>query len=103
MNSIAPNDEELRNLASNTYEGVIVVLNMLKFKDEGGAEAYDRYVKSVSPIFDAHGARIVYAGKTAELLVGDDIWDAIVLVEYLSRKVFLEMVTVRIPKNTCGT
>ena len=40
----------------------------------------------------ACGARIVYAGKAVELLVGDKTWDVIVLVEYPSSKVFLEMV-----------
>lgn len=60
MNSIAPNDEALRTHASNPYEGIIVELHMLKFKYEGGSEAYDRYVKSVSQILDAHGARSLY-------------------------------------------
>jgi hypothetical protein len=40
----------------------------------------------------ARGTRILYASKAAELLVGDKTWDSIVLVEYPSRKVFLEMV-----------
>jgi len=82
----------LRALASNLDEGIIVMLNLLKFKGEEGARAYDRYMKSVSKILEARGARVVYAGKAAELLVGDETWDAIILVEYPSRKVFLEMV-----------
>jgi len=92
MSSIVPNDEALRALASNLDEGIIVMLNLLKFKGEEGARAYDRYMKSVSKILEARGARVVYAGKAAELLVGDETWDAIILVEYPSRKVFLEMV-----------
>jgi uncharacterized protein (DUF1330 family) len=92
MSSIVPNDEALRALASNPDEGVVVMLNLLKFKGEEGARAYDRYGESVSKILEAHGARIVYAGQAAELLVGDETWDAIVLVAYPSRKVFLEMV-----------
>lgn len=68
------------------------MLNLLKFKGKEGAEAYDRYVKNVSKMLEARGARILYAGKAAELLVGDKTWDAIVLVEYSSRKAFLEMV-----------
>ncbi len=93
MSSIVPTDEALRALASNPDEGVVVMLNLLKFKGEEGARAYDRYVESVSKLLEARGARIVYAGRAAELLVGDETWDAILLVEYPSRKVFLEIVT----------
>jgi uncharacterized protein (DUF1330 family) len=92
MSSIVPNYEALRTLASNPDEGIIVMLNLLKFKGEEGARAYDRYMKSVSKIFEAIDARVLYAGNAAELLVDDETWGAIILVEYPSRKVFLEMV-----------
>ena len=92
MSSVIPTDEVLRALASNPDEGIIVMLNLLKFKGEEGAKAYDRYVKNVSKILEARGARIIYSGKATELVVGDDTWDAIILVEYPSRKVFVEMV-----------
>jgi len=93
MSSILPNDEALRALVSNPDAGKVVMLNLLKFKGKEGARAYDRYVENVSKILEARGARIVYSGKAAELLVGDETWDAIILVEYPSRKVFVEMVT----------
>jgi hypothetical protein len=57
MSSIVPNDEALSVLPSNPDDGIIVMLNLLKFKGEEGAEAYDRYATSIC------GARIVYAGK----------------------------------------
>jgi len=50
MSSIVPNDEALHVLASNTDEGIIIMLNLLKFRGGEEAEAYDRYVKSVSKI-----------------------------------------------------
>jgi uncharacterized protein (DUF1330 family) len=68
------------------------MLKLVKFKGEEGARAYDRYMKNVSKILEARGALVVYAGNAAELLVGDETWGAIILVEYPSRKVFLEMV-----------
>ncbi len=92
MSSIVPTDEALRALAANPDEGAVVMLNLLKFKGEAGARAYDRYVESVSKLLEARGARPVYAGRAAELLVGNETWDAILLVEYPSRNVFLEMV-----------
>lgn len=92
MSSIVPDDEALRALASNPDEGIVVMLNLLKFKGVEGARAYDSYVENVSKMLEARGARVVYAGKAAELLVGNETWDAILLVEYPSRKIFLEMV-----------
>ncbi|AKB43964.1 DUF1330 domain-containing protein [Methanosarcina vacuolata] len=92
MSSILPNDEALRALASNPDESIVVMLNLLKFRGEEGAQAYGRYMKNVSKILEARGARVVYSGKATELLVGDETWDAIILVEYPSRKVFLEMI-----------
>ena len=92
MSSVIPNDEALRALASNPDEGKVVMLNLLKFKGEEGAKSYDRYVENVSKILEERGARIIYAGKATELVVGDKTWDAIILVEYPSRKVFVEMV-----------
>ncbi len=92
MSSVVPEDEALRALASNSDEGKVVMLNLLKFRGEEGARAYYRYVQNVSKILEERGANIVYAGKATELLVGDETWDAIILVEYPSRKVFVEMV-----------
>jgi uncharacterized protein (DUF1330 family) len=93
MSSIVPNDEALHALVSNPDESKVVMLNLLKFKGEEGAKAYDRYAENVSKILEKRGARIIYNGKTTELLVGDETWDAIILVEYPSRKVFVEMVS----------
>jgi uncharacterized protein (DUF1330 family) len=92
MSSIVPNDKALRSLASNPDEGKVVMLNLLKFKGEEGAKAYYHYIQNVSKILEELGASVVYAGKATELLVGDETWDAIILVEYPSRKVFVEMV-----------
>ena len=93
MSSVIPNDEALSSLASNPDDGTFVMLNLLKFKGQEGAQAYDNYMKSVSKMLEARGARVIYAGKATELLVGNEIWDGILLVEYPSRKVFLEIVS----------
>ena len=69
------------------------MLNLLKFKSDGGEEAYGRYAEVVRKLVEKRGGRIVYAGRAQELLVGEETWDSIALVEYPSRKVLLEMVT----------
>ena len=93
MGSILPNPEALQTLMASPDEEPVVMLNLLKFKLDGGAEAYGRYADAVRELVEKRGGRIVYAGRAQELLIGEDTWDSIVLVEYPSRKVFLEMIT----------
>ena len=93
MNSILPNPEAFQTLMASPDEEPVVMLNLLKFKPDGGAEAYGRYADAVRELVEKRGGRIVYAGRAQELLVGEETWDSIALVEYPSRKVFLEMIT----------
>jgi len=93
MSSILPNPEALQAFLASPDEGSVVMLNLLKFKPDGGAEAYGRYAEAVQKLVEKRGGRIVYAGRAQELLVGEETWDSIVLVEYPSRKVFLDMIT----------
>jgi len=37
------------------------------------------------------GAKVIYFGKANELLNGTESWDIVMLVQYPSRKAFLEM------------
>ena len=43
-------------------------------------------------LLEQHGRRFVYLGRSAEVLVGDQSWDAVALVEYPSRAVFLRVI-----------
>jgi uncharacterized protein (DUF1330 family) len=100
MSTIVPNLEAIQKLLAN-YQGPVVMINLLKFKqqaegEEGtGAEAYNRYGAAVSKMLEARGARIVWSGRPAAVLVGSeaDLWDAVALVEYPSVQTFVEMVT----------
>ena len=92
MSTILPNPEALQTLMASRDEEPVVMLNLLKFKPDGGAEAYGRYADAVRKLVEKRGGRIVYAGRAQELLVGEETWDSIALVEYPSRKVFLEMI-----------
>ena len=91
MSSLVPNPDALQAFMTNPDGGPVVMLNLLKFKPDGGAEAYGRYSAAVSKMVEARGGRILYAGRAQELLVGDESWDAIALVEYPSRKALIEM------------
>jgi len=97
MGAIRPNAQAFQQLAASTDEGPVVMLNLLKFKeradsgDVSGRESYNRYGRDVKPMVEALGGHIIWHGRADQLLIGEEDWDAIALVEYPSRKVFLEM------------
>ena len=92
MSEIVPNLDALQALAASTESGPVVMLNLLKFQGSEGAASYARYGAAINPILAARGARILYMGRAAELLIGSESWDAIALVEYPSRQAFLDMI-----------
>lgn len=93
MADISPTREALVALAKSPEQGPVVMLNLLKFKANGGAETYQRYAEAVAPILERIGAKVLYQGRAAEMLVGSEEWDAILIVRYPSRQAFLQMVS----------
>lgn len=91
MSGIKSNDDQFQALADNPSAEPFVMLNLLKFKKDGGREAYFRYIKESGPFVAAVGAKVVYFGKPRELLQGEEDWDLLMLVSYPSRKAFLTM------------
>ena len=91
MSGVMNNEDQFQVLADNTNQEPFVMLNLLKFKKEGGREAYFRYVKESGPFVEGVGAKVLYFGKAKELLNGTEYWDILMLVQYPSRKAFLKM------------
>ena len=92
MSGIKSNDDQFQALADNSSEEPFVMLNLLKFKKDGGREAYFRYIRESGPFVEAVGAKVVYFGKPRELLQGTEDWDLLMLVQYPSRKAFQNMI-----------
>jgi uncharacterized protein (DUF1330 family) len=101
MTRITPNRRQFEQLAQAPDEGPVVMLNLLKFKSEAGdgtgsgAEAYARYGDTAVEMVEARGGKVLWAGRGDQILIGDpdEDWDQVVLVQYPSRKAFIEMVT----------
>ncbi|HEY5977458.1 MAG TPA: DUF1330 domain-containing protein [Solirubrobacterales bacterium] len=70
----------------------VVMLNLLRFKPDGGAERYAEYGAAVTPMVEAAGGRVVFAGAPATALLGEESWDMVALVEYPTRQAFLDMI-----------
>lgn len=92
MSSITPTPQAIQKLVSASEKGKVVMLNLLKFKPGNGAASYDEYGRHVTKILEKIGGRIIFAGAVAQSVIGiDGDWDAIAIVEYPSRKAFIEM------------
>ena len=83
-------------------EGPVVMVNLVRFKtasadgDGSGWDAYLRYSKGFAALMKAVGATILWAGKVEGAAFGDVSgrpWDFVVLVQYPSRRAFLDVLT----------
>ncbi len=98
---LTPTQSQIEGLAASDSEEPVVMLNLLRFKDladgidEGvsGRDAYARYGAATAPFLAAVGGRVISALDTSEVVIGPEQgeWDVVLLVEYPSRKRFLEM------------
>jgi uncharacterized protein (DUF1330 family) len=102
---IGPTKEQIQALLDSDLEAPVVMLNLLKFAeragdDDGGGggaqsgrDSYTRYGDSVRSMLEQTGARILWQGRADSVVIGGDAdeWDAVILVEYPSRKAFIDM------------
>lgn len=93
---IEPTEAQVNTLIAEAQEqaGPVTMLNLLRFDGDTGEASYERYAREVQPHLERVGARVVYAGKQGQTVIGDadqTWWDAIVVVTYPSRAAFIEM------------
>lgn len=93
MPSIDPTPQQFSELSKAPIEGPVVMLNLLKFKPDGGRESYEKYGELAAPHLEKSGGKVLYHGEGRTTVIGEDGWDLVILVQYPSRQAFLDMVT----------
>ncbi len=88
---INPSPEHIAALRELRLDGPVVMLNLLRFRPDGGAEEYARYGTAVLPFLAGVGATVRYLGVGAATVIGPDEWDEVVLVEYPTVQAFFDM------------
>ena len=88
-NQISPSDTQLAELQSYPQNTPLVMLNILKFKEqtntnETGQEAYARYFKNASPFVENSGAKLIWKGQVHSTVIGnsDNQPHIVFLIEY---------------------
>lgn len=104
QNVLQPTGDLVRAFRDRQTGEPIAMLNLLKFKDKAsyedgrdsdlsGQEAYQLYGKAFKEIMGPQGVKILYSGEIRGLLIGqgEDLWDAMALIQYPSTQVMLDM------------
>jgi uncharacterized protein (DUF1330 family) len=99
--AIYPSTEQFQRLLADDDGRPVVMLNLLRFKpvadepDEGssGEEAYRRYAEAMVPFVESKGGRVIWTGRVTSQVIGrgGEEFHTIALVEYPSRKAFVEI------------
>ena len=87
------NRQAIAEFALEAEQGPVVMLNLLRFRPDGGPERYADYGAAVGPLLARVGARPIFAGRPGLALIGGAHWDLVVLAEYPTRQAFLDMVS----------
>lgn len=96
MSGLEPTTEQFAALSARPADAPVVMVNLLKFKPEGGLESYLHYGREVVPHLERVGATLRYAGGAPSVVIGDGErpwWDVILIVEYPTPQAFIDMVT----------
>jgi uncharacterized protein (DUF1330 family) len=102
MIAVYPTRAQLEALLDGPADQPVVMLNLLRFKPEAtapdagvsGQEAYGRYGEQMRAFVEKRGGRILWTGRVDSQVIGDSAdFHAVALVEYPSRKAFVEIAT----------
>lgn len=91
--AIDPTGADLKRFLEDD-DGQVVMLNLLRFREDGGRQRYAEYARALSDLLPRFGGEVVYAGDGGTALVAEpgQAWDAVLCVRYPSRKAFSQMV-----------
>ena len=97
--SVEPTRSQLSALKSYPKDKPVAMVNVIKFRDktpdgtEEGKAAYKRYITAAMPFVEAVGGKMIWRGKPAGVVVGNDDTkpDVVFIVEYPSMNAFFEI------------
>lgn len=100
---IDPTGADLKRFLAEDPGGPVVMLNLLRYKPDGGRERYQQYVDHFRRTASRFGAEVLYVGEGSSVLVAEpgQQWDSVLIVRYPSRQAFSDMV--RDPEYNAGT
>lgn len=92
--AIEPTGDQIREFRDADHDGPVVMLNLLRFRPDGGREQYRDYARAVGELLPTVGAQVVFHGRAQGSPLVADVsgpWDEVLVVRYPSRQAFLQM------------
>jgi uncharacterized protein (DUF1330 family) len=96
-----PEPRQIQDLMSGPKDTPVVMVNLLSFKQDAdggnegmtGQESYMRYGGNMRKFVESKGGRFIWTGRVDSMVIGesDAEFQVIALVEYPSRKAFIEI------------
>ncbi len=97
-----PSAEQIQELLKGPADTPVVMVNLLRFKERAdapdaglaGIDAYRLYGEPMRRIVEERGGRFLWMGRVDSFVIGasDARFDAVALMEYPSRRAFVEIV-----------
>jgi uncharacterized protein (DUF1330 family) len=101
--ALYPTSEQMQALFAGPADQPVVMVNLLRFKrmadapndDISGEDGYRRYAEKMIAFVESKGGRVIWSGKVDSQVIGEggDVFHMVGLVEYPSRKAFVEIAT----------
>ena len=104
VNKVYPNKEQIKGFLEPVSEGLICMVNLLKFKEKAeyedgrdtdltGREAYALYEEGVKKLLQEIGGGVGFEGDVERLALGEveELWDVVALAVWPSRGVMFEV------------
>ncbi len=96
-----PEPNQIQELMKGPEDTPVVMLNLLSFKDradggnqgQSGSDSYNLYAEKMKQFVESKGGRFIWSGRVDSMVIGesDTDFDVVALVEYPSRKAFIEI------------
>ena len=86
---VSPTVEEIEALRKIVPPGPVVMINLLKFRPDGGREAYGRYLQVATSIAPPE-VSLRYVGSAGADVAAGAEWDFVILGEYPSFDAFAD-------------
>jgi len=101
--ALYPTTEQVQSLLAGPDDEPVVMVNLLRFRktadapNEGisGEEAYGRYAAPMIAFVTSKGGRLIWSCRVDSQVIGEggEDFQVVALVEYPSRKAFVEIAT----------
>ena len=93
MEALTPTPSDLQQLSQTVPAGPVVMVNLVKFRPDGGREAYSKYIELIMPLGErVGGGQVIYIGEGGPIVAGGGDWDMILLVRFESIDRFVALV-----------